>query len=101
MQAFQSSHFKPIALRHNHLLFNLSGVSNLSPAVVVPPSFENTAPSERGIYLATCFLHLMPDTRVKMDSVMKNMGSNTTYAVPELLVMSGFYAVVFVEQIIK
>ncbi|KAI8793060.1 zinc transporter ZIP3, partial [Biomphalaria glabrata] len=54
-----------------------------------------------GIYLATCFLHLMPDTRVKMDSVMKNMGSNTTYAVPELLVMSGFYAVVFVEQIIK
>ncbi|CAL1544219.1 unnamed protein product [Lymnaea stagnalis] len=43
----------------------------------------------------------MPDTRVKMDSVMKNMGSMTTYAVPELLVMSGFYVVVFMEQIIK
>ncbi|XP_059177560.1 uncharacterized protein LOC131956939 [Physella acuta] len=54
-----------------------------------------------GIYLATCFLHLMPDTRIKMDAVMKNMGSMTTYAVPELLVMSGFYAVVFVEQIIQ
>ncbi|GFO34246.1 Zinc transporter zip3 [Plakobranchus ocellatus] len=54
-----------------------------------------------GIYLATCFLHLMPDTRVKMTAVMLNMGSRTTYAVPELLVICGFYAVVFVEQIIQ
>ncbi|XP_005093991.1 PAX-interacting protein 1 [Aplysia californica] len=54
-----------------------------------------------GIYLATCFLHLLPDTREKMAAVMLNMGSRTTYAVPELLVISGFYAVVFVEQIIQ
>ncbi|GFR79506.1 zinc transporter ZIP3 [Elysia marginata] len=54
-----------------------------------------------GIYLATCFLHLMPDTREKMAAVMINMGSNTKYAVPELLVLCGFYAVVFVEQIIQ
>ncbi|BFZ02325.1 hypothetical protein BsWGS_05364 [Bradybaena similaris] len=54
-----------------------------------------------GIYMATCFLHLMPDTREKMAAVMLNMGSKTTYAVPELLIMTGFYAVVFVEQIIQ
>ncbi|RUS70959.1 hypothetical protein EGW08_021277 [Elysia chlorotica] len=54
-----------------------------------------------GIYLATCFLHLMPDTREKMAAVMVNMGSTTKYAVPELLVLCGFYAVVFVEQIIQ
>ncbi|CAG5123490.1 unnamed protein product [Candidula unifasciata] len=54
-----------------------------------------------GVYLATCFLHLMPDTREKITAVMLNLGSRTSYAVPELLIMSGFYVVVFVEQIIQ
>ncbi|XP_071107408.1 zinc transporter ZIP3-like [Haliotis cracherodii] len=54
-----------------------------------------------GIFLATCFLHLLPDTRNKIQVVMRNMGSRSTYAVPELLIMAGFYGIVFVDQFIK
>ncbi|ESO86687.1 hypothetical protein LOTGIDRAFT_74818, partial [Lottia gigantea] len=54
-----------------------------------------------GIFLATCFLHLVPDTTSKVEAVLKNMGSRSKFHVAELLVMAGFYAVVFVEQIIK
>nr|KAG5696332.1 hypothetical protein BaRGS_027942 [Batillaria attramentaria] len=54
-----------------------------------------------GVFLATGFLHLLPDTREKMAAVLVNLGSRTTYAVTELLIMAGFFLVVFVEQIIK
>ena len=54
-----------------------------------------------GIFLATCFLHLLPDTRGKIDAMMNNMGSRSTFAVPELLIMVGFYGIVFVEQFIQ
>lgn len=42
-----------------------------------------------GVFLATGFLHLLPDTREKMAAVLLNMGSRTTYAVTELLIMAG------------
>ncbi|KAK6188496.1 hypothetical protein SNE40_004659 [Patella caerulea] len=54
-----------------------------------------------GLFLATCFLHLVPDTIAKVEAVMRNLGSRSTFAVAELLIMAGFYAVVFVEQIIQ
>ncbi|PVD19301.1 hypothetical protein C0Q70_19788 [Pomacea canaliculata] len=41
-----------------------------------------------GVFLATGFLHLLPDTREKMAAVLLNMGSRTTYAVTELLIMA-------------
>lgn len=54
-----------------------------------------------GVFLATCFLHLIPETRDKVKEVMKYLGSTSQYPVAELLTMSGFYAVLFVEQIIQ
>ncbi|GAB1605226.1 zinc transporter ZIP3-like [Argonauta hians] len=54
-----------------------------------------------GVFLAACFLHLIPETRDKVKEVMKYLGSTSQYPVAELLTMSGFYAVLFVEQIIQ
>ncbi|KAK7116518.1 hypothetical protein V1264_002185 [Littorina saxatilis] len=54
-----------------------------------------------GVFLATGFLHLLPDTREKMKALLKNLGSRTKYSVTELLIMAGFFLVIFVEQIIK
>ena len=42
-----------------------------------------------GVFLATGFLHLLPDTREKMAAVLVNLGSRTKYAVTELLIMAG------------
>lgn len=54
-----------------------------------------------GVFLATCFLHLIPETREKVKEVMKYLGSTSQYPVAELLTMTGFYAVLFMEQIIQ
>ena len=46
-----------------------------------------------GVFLATGFLHLLPDTREKMAAVLVNLGSRTKYAVTELLIMAGQYGI--------
>ncbi|KAL8601156.1 hypothetical protein ACOMHN_002963 [Nucella lapillus] len=42
-----------------------------------------------GVFLATAFLHLLPDTRDKMSAVLINLGSRTKYSVTELLIVVG------------
>lgn len=53
-----------------------------------------------GVFLATVFLHLIPETRLIINNVTKQMGSNPKYPLAELLTMAGFYAVLFTEQLI-
>lgn len=54
-----------------------------------------------GVFLGTCFLHLIPETRTKVDEVLEQLGSRSTYPVAELLTMAGFFGVIFIEHIIK
>lgn len=53
-----------------------------------------------GVFLGTCFLHLIPETRFKVDAVMERMGSRSQYPVAELLTMAGFFGVIFGEHVI-
>lgn len=54
-----------------------------------------------GIFLGTCFLHLVPETRLKIDEVLVEIRSHSTYPVAELLTMAGFFGVIFVEHAIR
>lgn len=54
-----------------------------------------------GVFLGTCFLHLIPETRKKVDMVLDQLGSRSQYPVAELLTMAGFFAVVFCEHVIR
>ncbi|XP_045215473.2 zinc transporter ZIP1-like [Mercenaria mercenaria] len=54
-----------------------------------------------GVFLGTCFLHLIPQTRKKVDTVLDQLGSRSQYPVAELLTMAGFFTVVFCEHVIR
>lgn len=54
-----------------------------------------------GVFLGTCFLHLIPETRRNVDTVLDQLGSRSQYPVAELLTMAGFFAVVFCEHVIR
>lgn len=54
-----------------------------------------------GVFLGTCFLHLIPETRKKVDTLLNQLGSRSQYPVAELLTMVGFFAVVFCEHAIR
>ncbi|KAL4227339.1 hypothetical protein ACF0H5_012784 [Mactra antiquata] len=52
-----------------------------------------------GAFLGTCFLHLIPETRRKVDTVMEQIGSK--YPLAELLTIAGFFGVTFGEHVIR
>lgn len=54
-----------------------------------------------GIFLGTCFLHLIPETRIKVNEVMLQIRSHSSYPVAELLTMAGFFGVIFTEHAIR
>ena len=54
-----------------------------------------------GVFLGTCFLHLIPETRKKIDHVLIQIRSHSTYPVAELLTMAGFFGVIFTEHAIR
>lgn len=54
-----------------------------------------------GVFLGTCFLHLIPETRTKIDQMMAQIRSHSTYPVAELLTMAGFFGVIFTEHAIR
>ncbi|KAH3741547.1 zinc transporter ZIP1-like [Dreissena polymorpha] len=54
-----------------------------------------------GVFLGVCLLHLIPETRKKVDSLLEQIGSTTTYPVAELLTMVGFFGVIFGEHTIR
>ncbi|VDH92454.1 zinc transporter ZIP1-like [Mytilus galloprovincialis] len=54
-----------------------------------------------GIFLGTCFLHLIPETRIKVGEVMMQIRSDSSYPVAELLTMAGFFGVIFTEHAIR
>ncbi|XP_060076720.1 zinc transporter ZIP3-like [Ylistrum balloti] len=54
-----------------------------------------------GVFLGTCFLHLIPETRTKIDQMMSQIRSHSTYPVAELLTMAGFFGVIFTEHAIR
>lgn len=54
-----------------------------------------------GIFLGTCFLHLIPETRIKVGEVMLQIRSHSSYPVAELLTMAGFFGVIFTEHAIR
>ncbi|XP_052796873.1 uncharacterized protein LOC128229233 [Mya arenaria] len=54
-----------------------------------------------GVYLGVCFLHLIPETRHKVDAVLEHVGSRSHYPVAELLTMAGFFGVIFGEHVIR
>ena len=54
-----------------------------------------------GVFLGTCFLHLIPETRNKVDSVLQQLGSRSKYPLAELLTIAGFFGVTFGEHVIR
>lgn len=54
-----------------------------------------------GIFLGTCFLHLIPETRNKIEAVMTQSRSYSQYPVAELLTVVGFFGVLFMEHAIR
>lgn len=54
-----------------------------------------------GIFLGTCFLHLIPETRKKIEAVMTQSRSYSQYPVAELLTVVGFFGVLFMEHAIR
>lgn len=54
-----------------------------------------------GVFLGACFLHLIPEVRKKVDTVLEQLGTRSHYPVAELLTMAGFFAVVFCEHVIR
>lgn len=54
-----------------------------------------------GVFLGTCFLHLIPETRSKVDIILENLGSRSKYPVAELLTIAGFFGVIFGEHVIR
>ena len=54
-----------------------------------------------GVFLGTCFLHLIPETRNKVDAVLQQLGSRSKYPVAELLTIAGFFGVIFGEHFIR
>jgi zinc transporter 1/2/3 len=54
-----------------------------------------------GIFLGTCFLHLIPETRSKIEAVMTQSRSYSQYPVAELLTVVGFFGVLFMEHAIR
>ena len=54
-----------------------------------------------GVFLGTCFLHLIPETRNKVDSVLQQLESRSKYPLAELLTIAGFFGVTFGEHVIK
>lgn len=91
---------KIISLLVLTLLSVLAGLMPLRLLLHLPQLFTRHRPTvdyflcglrcvSGGVFLATGFLHLLPDTRDKMAAVLLNQGSVTTYAVTELLIMAG------------
>ena len=54
-----------------------------------------------GVFLGTCFLHLIPETRLKFGEMMTQIRSQSEYPVAELLTMAGFFGVIFTEHGIR
>ncbi|KAK3096462.1 hypothetical protein FSP39_000460 [Pinctada imbricata] len=54
-----------------------------------------------GIFLGVCFLHLLPDTRLKFGEMLTQIRSHSEYPVAELLTMAGFFGVIFTEHGIR
>ncbi|KAK3586655.1 hypothetical protein CHS0354_001263 [Potamilus streckersoni] len=54
-----------------------------------------------GVFLGTCFLHLMPETRNKVDELLEQIGSRSKYPVAELMTIVGFFGVIFGEHAIR
>ena len=54
-----------------------------------------------GVFLGACFLHLIPETRNKIDAVLDQLGSRSKYPVAELLTIAGFFGVIFGEHVIR
>ncbi|XP_062575713.1 zinc transporter ZIP2-like [Saccostrea cucullata] len=54
-----------------------------------------------GVFLGTCFLHLIPETRNKIEAVMTQSRSYSQYPVAELLTVVGFFGVLFMEHAIR
>ncbi|XP_045215163.2 zinc transporter ZIP1-like [Mercenaria mercenaria] len=54
-----------------------------------------------GVFLGACFLHLIPQTRKKVDIVLDQLRPISQYPVAELLIMAGFFTVVFSEHVIR
>ena len=44
-----------------------------------------------GVFLGVCFLHLMPETRNKVDLILEHLGSRSKYPLAELLTIAGFF----------
>lgn len=51
-----------------------------------------------GVFLAVCFMGLMPFVKTKFNSVFQMMGVNITYPVAELFTVMGFFLVLLTEQ---
>lgn len=54
-----------------------------------------------GVFLGTCFLHLIPETRNKVDVILEHLGSRSKYPLAELLTIAGFFGVIFGEHVIR
>ena len=54
-----------------------------------------------GVFLGVCFLHLMPETRNKVDLILEHLGSRSKYPLAELLTIAGFFGVIFGEHVIR
>lgn len=54
-----------------------------------------------GVFLGTCFLHLIPETRHKVDLILEHLGSKSPYPLAELLTIAGFFGVIFGEHVIR
>ncbi|XP_072027866.1 LOW QUALITY PROTEIN: zinc transporter ZIP3-like [Amphiura filiformis] len=53
-----------------------------------------------GVFLATCFLGLIPAARKKFESVLTTTNYNTDYPVCEATVVAGFFIILYMEQIV-
>ncbi|KAL3866775.1 hypothetical protein ACJMK2_044048 [Sinanodonta woodiana] len=53
-----------------------------------------------GVFLATCFLDLLPDVRENLISVLMKMNILTSFPIAEFVAMFGLFLILIVEQIV-
>lgn len=52
-----------------------------------------------GVFLATCFLHLLPEAVEKMEAALKAVDYDTDFPLPNAVVIGGFLLVLLLEQV--
>lgn len=52
-----------------------------------------------GVFLATCFLHLLPEAVEKMEDALKKSGKDYDFPVANAIVIAGFLLVLLLEQV--